>query len=294
MADTPCVGGPSSPSPRRWRIDLSYDGRAYRGFARQPGLPTVQSELERALSVALSGSVRVSAAGRTDAGVHALGQVIAFDEPDGGRRVEPRRLTASLAALLPDDIRALSVAQASPGFDPRRDALAREYLYLIALAPSALLGHLMWERRGPVDAAAMAQAAAHLVGTHDFTSFALSGTPQPRVRDLMRLDLVECRLLGCPVLVIRALGSGFLHGMVRAIAGTLVEVGRGRSAPSDIPAMLAARDRPAAGPAAPAAGLVLARVIYDPATLDEARSQAPSSQLTRYISVLDSEVRGRL
>jgi tRNA pseudouridine38-40 synthase len=279
---------------RRWRLDVAYDGTAYHGFARQPDQATVQEELEKALSVLTGHPVIVAGAGRTDAGVHALGQVVAFDEPEGGRPLDRSRLLSALSALLPSDIRALEAAEVPPGFDPRRDALAREYLYSVAGAPTPLLRHMVWEWRDKLDLDAMRAAAGPLIGPHDFSSFCLAGAPEPRVRELMRLDIEEASVMAAPVIVFRALGSAFLHGMVRAIVGTLIEVGRARRGAQEVPAILEARDRRKAGPSAPARGLVLGRTIYDRAELAEALSDEPSSQLRRYVGLLDSQTRGRL
>lgn len=266
----------------RYRLDLAYDGTAYSGFAAQPGRSTIQGELERALGSVAGTPISVDVAGRTDAGVHALEQVVAFDLPDcpGSAPVGATRQTlgpqavgrspgslqglhARLAGLLPPDIRPRRIAWAEDGFDPRRDALAREYVYLLALEEAPLLRHMTWDKHRALDLDAMNEAAASLVGVHDFTSFCLADAPRPHVRDLMRLDVQPSTILDSDVAVVTAVANAFLHGMVRALVGTLVDIGRGRRNPSRTTEVLETLDRGSAGQAAPARGLTLARVYYD-------------------------------
>lgn len=264
--------------PVRYRLDLAYDGTAYSGFASQPGRSTIQGELEKAVAVIAGSPARVAAAGRTDVGVHALGQVVAFDLPaeaDPG----PDRLVASIGGLMPEDIRPLRAVRVSARFDPRRDALAREYLYMMGQAPAPILSHAVWSTYPGLEAGAMAEAATSIVGVHDFSSFCLADTPEPHVRDLMRLDVHRRRLLGTDVIVVLALANAFLHGMVRALVGTLVEVGRGRREPAWAGDVLAARDRSSAGPQAPAHGLFLASVHYVEDDLTRALAGETSAQL---------------
>lgn len=249
---------------------MSYEGTAYAGFAAQPGQRTIQGELETALATLVGSPVSIEVAGRTDAGVHALGQVAAFDAPDG---VPPEKILGGLRGLLDEDIGPLSVAIADPAFDPRRHAIAREYRYVLAMTPAPLVRHVVWEHRKGLDVDAMRDAAGRLVGIHTFTSFCLSGAPQPHERHLMRLEVVESRLGGAPVVGVRAIANAFLHGMVRALVGTLVEVGRGRCDPAWVDGVLEAKDRSAAGPAAPARGLILWQVFYRAADLDAALSE---------------------
>jgi tRNA pseudouridine38-40 synthase len=254
----------------RYRLDLSYDGSAYAGFAAQPGQRTVQGELERALATLLGSPARIEVAGRTDAGVHALGQVTAFDAPDD---IPAEKILGGLRGLLDDDIGPLSVVAADPSFDPRRDALAREYRYVIATTPAPLVRGVVWVHRKGLDVDAMRDAAGRLAGTHTFTSFCLAGAPQPHERHLMRLEVVESRLGGAPVVGVQAIANAFMHGMVRALVGTLAEVGRGRRAPTWVDDVLEAKDRSAAGPAAPARGLILWQVFYRREDLDAALSE---------------------
>jgi tRNA pseudouridine38-40 synthase len=251
-------------SPYALALAVAYDGSDFAGFARQPGQRTVQCSIENALEIVVRREVGTVGAGRTDAGVHALGQVVSFDasgdEPDGPV------LMRSLNALAGDGIAVREVRRARAGFSARFDATSREYRYRIATGPvpPLFLGGVAWWTPRSLDLDAMREAAAHLVGEHDFRSFCVteSAIGKPTSRRLEVVEIGEAEQLGERHVVVRVVGNAFLHSMVRVIVGTLVEVGAGRREPAWVADALAARDRCAAGPTAPANGLTLWRVDY--------------------------------
>lgn len=244
---------------RTIRLTLAYDGTGFRGFARQRDQRTVQGVLETALERVLRATPRLSVAGRTDAGVHARGQVVSFSAPLGG--LEPERLQRALNALLAPEVVVWDARWAPPGFDARRSASAREYRYRIELGPwpDPFTARYVWHHPRELALERMRAAAGHLLGEHDFAAFGRPHRPGgPTVR---RLERIAISRRGDRVEVaVRA--NAFLHQMVRAIVGTLVRVGEGRMEPEDVAAALAARDRAAAGPVAPPHGLTLERVVY--------------------------------
>lgn len=247
-------------------LTVSYDGARFNGFAKQPGLPTVQAALESALAVALRRRVGTVGAGRTDAGVHALGQVVSFprreDDPDA------TALRRSVNALITRGIVVRDVRTAHEGFSARFDACSREYVYRIFLnpAPPLFLADTAWWRKRPLDIQAMRAAAAHLVGERDFAAFCVADSARDRitVRTLTMLDIDFEEHLGERCLVVRVRGSAFLHSMVRVIVGTLVEVGSGARTIGSVAEALTVRERAAAGVTAPAHGLTLWSVEYLP------------------------------
>ncbi|MDQ7006213.1 MAG: tRNA pseudouridine(38-40) synthase TruA [Acidobacteriota bacterium] len=244
-------------------LQVAYDGSGYEGWQLQPGRPTVQGELERALGVIHGTAERIPVVGssRTDAGVHALGQVASY-RPPSPRSI--RALAAGLAKLLPPAIRVLAVAEAPEGFHPCRSAVGKTYRYRIVNRPLMLPfeRHWAWHLRAPLDTGAMERAAAALVGRHDFTSFATAGGPErDNTRHLRRLNL---RLSPDRVLEIEAQADGFLYRMVRNLAGFLVEVGRGRIEADRSGEILRARSRALVGHTAPARGLCLVQVDFPP------------------------------
>ncbi len=241
-----------------WRLTISYRGERYGGWQRQENALTVQQVIEEALASVLGAAVRVTGASRTDAGVHARGQVASL------------RAAAAAGALvhgtnahLPEDVRVLAAEVTPPGFHARKHAWAKEYRYHLRRVAvlSPLDAPFALRVDAGLDVAAMAAATALLVGRHDFTAFAKSGGS---ARDPhRRLDLAEWLEEG-DALTFRVVGEGFLRGMVRALVGTLLEVGRGRRTPASFGALLAGRTRGEAGPNAPAHGLVLEHVGYPP------------------------------
>ncbi len=239
------------------KLILGYDGTNYHGFQLQENAVTVQGTLEQALGRLLGTAVRVVCAGRTDTGVHAEGQVVNFH---AATRIPVDRLPFALNAVLPDDIVVCSAAVVPDSFHARFSAVSKTYAYTIDNAPHprVLTRKYAYHFRYPLDVAAMAAAASDLVGTHDFAAFRASGSSVvTTVRNLLRLEVLETGRY----VTITAEADGFLYHMVRIISGTLLEVGRGRR-PPDLKAVLAARERQATGPTAPAHGLVLKAVRY--------------------------------
>lgn len=243
----------------RYRLLLEYDGGPFVGWQRQDNGPSVQAAVEAAVLAFCGETVRLTAAGRTDAGVHALGQVAHLDL---GREVAPERLRGALNAhLRPLPIAVLEARRAADGFDARRDAVARHYRYRILNrpAPPTVERGFVWHVPVALDAERMHAAAQLLVGRHDFTSFRAAacqaGSP------LKTLDLLVVRRAGAHVEVL-ARARSFLHHQVRNMVGTLRLVGEGREPVGYARRALEARDRAAAGPTAPAHGLYLAGVDY--------------------------------
>jgi tRNA pseudouridine38-40 synthase len=203
--------------------------------------------------------VRVTGAGRTDAGVHAEGQVAAAVLET---RLDAETLLRALNAHLPRDLAVVTCATARDGFDPRREATGKLYRYAVwnAPAPSPLRRRRFHHVPGPLDVAAMKDGAAHLVGRHDFASFQAAGSAiTETVRTLHRVEVAG---QSGTELTFHVEGDGFLRHMVRNLVGTLLEIGAGRRPAGSLPALLAARDRTQAGPTAPARGLTLVRVDY--------------------------------
>jgi tRNA pseudouridine38-40 synthase len=295
-----------------WKLTLAYDGTAFHGWQVQLNLRTIQGTLADALHRMTGESILPQGSGRTDAGVHALGQVASFqlEAP-----IPAANLQHALNRALPSSIRVLAAEIVPEDFHARRSAQRKTYEYRIFLrkaatnpgAPSSrgfiaqggvlqepgfpasgfsslekdricspMLAPFVWDCPLPLDLSTMKQAASHVVGTHDFTSFAASdpdlatreaepdSPPPSPVRTLSHSQWTEQDGL----LLYRITGSGFLHHMVRNLVGTFVHAGTGRIAPESIPAILAARDRSAAGPTAPASGLFLMQVEYSAEVAD--------------------------
>jgi len=243
---------------RNIKVVVSYDGTDYFGFQYQPGVPTVQAELERVLALITKEKVTVFGSGRTDAGVHAEGQVINFRTE---ARIPIDKLCVAMNSLLPPSVAAMEASEVDADFHARYSARARLYAYdiLNRETPHALQARYSWHVRRPLNVEAMSVAAKPLVGVCDFTSFACAdrddGSP---VRDMMSID-VERR--GEHVIVsMRA--NAFLRSMARIIVGTLVEVGLGIRSASEVENILEARDRRTAGKTAPPHGLCLKEVEY--------------------------------
>jgi tRNA pseudouridine38-40 synthase len=243
---------------RTIKMTLAYVGTPFAGWQIQPGQPTVQGVIEGVLSRMLDEPARLAGAGRTDAGVHALGQVASFTT---GRAIPVEGLRRGLNARLPETIRVLAAEEAPPGFHARSDARAKDYCYRMSRAEVVLpfAAPFVTPIRGRLDVGAMREAARRFEGRHDFTSFCPADCElEDRRRTVQSSSLEEAG----DEIVYEVRGEGFLRHMVRTIAGTLIEVGRGRIRPRDIDAILAVRDRRRAGPCAAARGLVLVRVLY--------------------------------
>jgi tRNA pseudouridine38-40 synthase len=241
------------------KVVLEYDGTGFAGWQQQAHGRTVEAELKRALQAVTGQDLKVYAAGRTDAGAHAEGQVVSF-QTDG--RISPHRLVAALNARLPADVAVLSGEEVPDEFHARYSAKWRRYRYRYLDRPSrpALERGRCWHVRGKqLDVAAMSAAAKALVGRHDWTSYCSASEPRElRVREMRsarvvrRGDVVELELVA----------EGFLRGLARSIAGALAEVGLGRRPPEWVGELLEARDRRKAAKTAPAGGLTLMEVIY--------------------------------
>lgn len=243
---------------RNIRLLLQYDGTDYRGFQIQPHVPTIQGEVERALERVLGHPVRIKGASRTDAGVHALGNVIAFGTLSP---IPVERLVRATNAALPAAVSVVVGDEVGEQFHPRYDAVSKLYLYRILNreTPSPFIGRYAWHVPATLDIEAMRHAAAQLLGRHDFSAFENAGSDVvDKVRNLQRLDLVR----EGDVLEVRAEADGFLYMMVRNIVGTLLQVGRGQRSPDEVGEILRRGDRSLAGPTAPAQGLCLVRVTY--------------------------------
>ena len=258
---------------RTFKLTLAYDGTAYAGWQRQPGAATIQAAVEAALLPVEGRRVTVHGAGRTDAGVHALGQVASMRL---AHPIAAAALVRALNARLPGDIRVLRAEAARDDFHARFRACSKTYRYRLATGPVAdpLERRYVWHLPHPLDCAAMQAAGELLRGRHDFAAFRTAAdptAPAAAVRTIADLRVVAERGPRWPapaagrggdVIGIEVAGDGFLRHMVRTIVGTLVEVGRARRPAADVAAVLAARLRARAGPTAPARGLFLVRVDY--------------------------------
>lgn len=245
----------------RYRLLIEYDGSAFRGWQIQRDQPTIQAALEEALEVILKTRPTVVGSGRTDAGVHARGQVAHFET---AHPVDAYKLRRSLNGLVPSGIAVLSVAQTADTFHARYDARRRTYHYYVSTEPRALDHHMRWRIRLAPDFDRMNDAARILLGTQHFGAFCrTSSETENRV-----CTIADARWIAEPRpgdWYFQVAADRFLHGMVRAIVGTLLEIGRGKRPADDLLRVLASRDRRQAGPAAPAHGLVLEHVAYDEA-----------------------------
>lgn len=247
----------------RFALKLEYDGRPFAGWQRQVDQPSVQAALEAALRRLQPDAGGVTGAGRTDAGVHALGQVAHVDLARGW---EPFRLGQALNAhLRPDPVAVLKAARVAEGFHARFSAIERRYLFRL-IARRAPLVHergLAWRVNGPLDASAMREAAASLVGRHDFTTFraALCQAASP-VKTLDAIEIAEAAVPGGQEFRFHLRARSFLHNQVRGIVGTLERVGAGAWPPERVADALKARDRAACGPVCPPHGLYLEAVRY--------------------------------
>lgn len=267
-----------------FKLTLAYDGSEFSGWQAQPGRRTVQGEFERAWFEITGERVRVTASGRTDAGVHAAGQVVGVES---ATRIEPDALLLALNAKLPEDATVRAVEPAPANFHATMDARRKTYQYAIYndRRRPVFLRRYAWHVPTPLDVEAMHRGAQHLVGTHDFACFQTAGSARESTIRTLFAATVTRSVPGFSqgslpalsaenswttpgaeeagaVLTIEVSGDGFLYTMVRTIAGTLVEVGRGKREPSWIAHVVASRDRTQAGQTAPPQGLALVRVEY--------------------------------
>lgn len=281
-----------------WKLTLAYDGTPYHGWQIQPGLPTVQATLSDAIHRAINERVLPQGSGRTDTGVHALGQVASFEL---AAPIPPERLQLALNRCLPSSIRVLTAELVCPAFHARHSAVRKTYEYRIFPLRSShevgpenicppMLAPFVWPCRWPLSLDLLNRAAAHVVGTHDFTSFAASDpdlTARTEPLDLVlterTITLTAEKAARTPVrtisqsewrirdglFVYQVTATGFLHHMVRNLVGTFVQCGAGRLDAGSIPAMLTARDRSVSGPTAQPTGLFLVSVEYPPAAAPE-------------------------
>jgi tRNA pseudouridine38-40 synthase len=264
---------------RTVRLDLAYEGTRYHGFGLQPNRRTIQEVLEEALARSLGERVRVTAAGRTDTGVHASGQVVSFTTRGC---LAPPELLRAVNAHLPDDVLVHGAAGVPPDLDARRSALRRHYRYLIwsQRLPSLFWRRWAWHLTDRPDVAAMQAAADHLVGTHDFASFLGHRSQEPAGRTTVRTVERAGWWQDGDLIGFEITANAFLRHMVRGIVGTLIEVGRGKLDPAQLETILEAGDRRQAGPNAPPHGLILTGVDYPerfaiPGLSDERARQFP-------------------
>lgn len=253
---------------RRILLRVAYDGTNYHGWQLQPNAATIEGELNRALCALTGEEIVVTGASRTDAGVHALGNVAVFDTTS---RIPAEKFSYALNQRLPEDIVIQSSKQVADDFHPRHCDCRKTYEYdiLNRTFPLPAYRNTAYFLYGTLDIEAMRRACQAFLGEHDFASFCAAGAQvQTTVRTIYSLE-VECRPLteanvgsADQLLTIRVKGNGFLYNMVRIIAGTLVEVGRGHIKPEEVAGIIAAKDRAKAGPTAPARGLRLVGIEY--------------------------------
>jgi len=246
------------------RLLVAYDGTNYAGWQVQKVGVGVQEKIEEVLRRLFGSSPRLHSSSRTDSGVHALGMVAHLEMPRAQFKMTPNKLVLALNAYLPEDIRVMSATRARPEFHARFDASGKQYRYFVWNHPAMnpLLRSQAWHVPQKLDLKPMRAAAPLLLGKHDFKSFAANRNyeMETTVRTLTRCDVLRKG----PLLTFIIEGDGFLYKMCRGIAGTLVQIGRGKFAADDLKKMIDARDRREAGMSAPAHGLVLWKVFYKP------------------------------
>lgn len=243
---------------RNIKLTVAYEGTDFHGFQVQPRLRTVQGELEQAIRKLTGEEIQVTGSGRTDAGVHAWGQIVNFYTSS---RIPTEKWAIAMNVTLPDDLVIRAAEEVVESFHSRFDAVGKIYRYQIdrGVYPDVFARRYAWHVPYALDVQRMRDAAESLVGRHDFTSFCNAATPlEDKVREVQQISLVERGHL----LYLTVQGTGFLWNMVRIIAGTLVDVGRGRIDSQRVSAILQARDRTLAGVTAPAHGLTLLEVLY--------------------------------
>lgn len=244
----------------RIKCIIAYDGTGFAGYQVQPNKRTVQRELETALTKLHKGSeVKVVASGRTDAGVHAVGQVIHFDSP---LQLPEERWPAALNSILPNDVVVEEAAYVAEDFHARYHAIGKEYRYRLIRTKkiNPFLRHYAYQYSFPIDVERMREAIPYLLGEHDFTSFCSARSEvEDRVRNIYGIYIEEHD----DELLFRFVGNGFLYNMIRILMGTLLEVGKGEREPHEIEKILAKKNRIFAGKTAPGHGLYLWQVYYD-------------------------------
>ena len=244
---------------KRFKLTVAYDGTAYCGYQYQPELPTIEGFVNDALSGLLREDIVTIGASRTDAGVHAYGNVAVFDSDT---TIPAEKLAPALNTKLPDSIRIMESIEVTSLFHPRRNVIDKTYEYHINTAriPFPTDRHYSHNVKHTLDIRAMKGAASFIEGRHDFTSFCSAKTDkEDKVRTVFQIDVEETVRNG---LIIRVRGDGFLYNMVRIIAGTLVKVGEGKIKPEDIPAIIERKDRGHLGTTLPAKGLFLMGIKY--------------------------------
>ena len=263
MESSSFVPRPSPLAPRTLRLTLSYDGTNYHGWQRQTHRPSLQEEMEKAWTSITGEVIPIIGASRTDAGVHALGQVASLWTES---KLSPDGLRLGLNAKLPDDIAVLDVAEAPAGFNAIMGSRGKRYRYVIqdGRIRDPLGMRFAWYIRHRLEEAPMREAMQHLVGTHDFLSFQSTGSRRvSTTRTMFDVSLERGRGALQETLIFEIAGDGFLYNMVRTIVGSLVRVGREKRRPAWIQDVINARDRRSAGPTAPPQGLFLVKVDYE-------------------------------
>jgi tRNA pseudouridine38-40 synthase len=264
------------------RLVLRYDGTSFAGYQEQPGQRTVQGVLQEAIERIAGHAVKVRGASRTDAGVHAEGQVVAFDT---NRTLDLERWALALNRYLPEDVAVREAVSCVEGYAPRFDSVHKTYRYVLHVGTlrdplwrtrAWHLGRQLRARGGPLDLAAVREAANGLLGSHDFRAFrAADDEREVTVRTLHALDVIEAYQSNPELVALEVTGSAFMKNMVRILTGTLVEVGLGRMTPSAVRALLEpGAERSAAGPTAPALGLTLVSMVLGRSSEHAARAPA--------------------
>ncbi len=244
---------------RNIKLLVEYEGTGYAGWQVQDGLPTIQGSIIAAVKRLTGEDVILNGASRTDAGVHAYGQIASFKT---GSNIPPYNIMQGLNAYLPGDIVIKDASEAPLEFDPRRHSKKKTYLYKILNRsfPSALLRRHSWFVFKPLDVNLMREGARHIIGEKDFTSFrAADSDALHSIREVISIEIIE---KGDGLIEVEVAGTAFLRHMVRIMAGTLVAVGKGKLKPDDVSKIIEARDRAAASMTAPAQGLFLMKVEY--------------------------------
>ena len=244
---------------KRVGLVVAYDGTNYRGWQIQPNGSTIQGVLNDALTDLLGEKIEIMGAGRTDAGVHALGNVAVFDT---NTRIPGEKISYALNSRLPEDIRVVESRQVSENFHPRHVECRKTYEYKIwnDKFENPLVRYYSHFFYGNLDIGKMNEACRYFIGLHDFTSFCSVGSQvQSKIREIYSISVEKNNRL----ITIRATGNGFLYNMVRIIAGTLIKVGQGQLEPAEIPKIIDGKNRELAGPTAPARGLALVEINYE-------------------------------